>query len=40
MGEEDKLQGITESVIIGQTMPMGTGMIDLLMIPPKPQKPK
>jgi DNA-directed RNA polymerase subunit A" len=40
LGEEDKLQGITESVIIGQTMPMGTGMIDLLMIPPKPQKPK
>jgi DNA-directed RNA polymerase subunit A" len=40
MGEEDKLQGITESVIIGQTMPMGTGMIDLLMLPPKPQKPK
>jgi DNA-directed RNA polymerase subunit A" len=39
-GEEDKLQGITESVIIGQTMPMGTGMIDLLMIPPKPQKSK
>jgi DNA-directed RNA polymerase subunit A" len=39
-GEEDHLQGITENVIIGQLIPIGTGSIDLAMIPPKHRKSK
>ncbi len=39
-GEQDPLLGITENVIVGQQMPLGTGSIDLLMMPPKPQKEK
>nr|MDO8081969.1 DNA-directed RNA polymerase subunit A'' [Candidatus Freyarchaeota archaeon] len=30
-GEEDSLSGITENVIVGQMIPVGTGAIDLLM---------
>jgi DNA-directed RNA polymerase subunit A" len=30
-GEEDLLNGITENVIVGQTIPLGTGFIDLYM---------
>ncbi len=39
-GEQDPLLGITENVIVGQQMPLGTGSIDLLMMPPKPPKEK
>lgn len=40
IGEEDHLQGITENVIIGQLIPIGTGSIDLAMIPTKHRKSK
>ena len=40
LGEEDKLRGITENVILGQMIPMGTGSIDLYMTPPKTSKSK
>ena len=33
-GDEDPLKGITENVIIGQVIPLGTGGIDLLVKPP------
>ncbi len=39
-GEQDPLLGITENVIVGQQMPLGTGSIDLLMMPPKPPSEK
>ncbi|UCE13780.1 MAG: DNA-directed RNA polymerase subunit A'' [Candidatus Heimdallarchaeota archaeon] len=32
-GECDKLRGITENVIIGQIIPLGTGTVDLIMWP-------
>ncbi len=32
-GELDKLRGITENVIIGQIIPLGTGTVDLIMWP-------
>ncbi|MHA1266734.1 MAG: DNA-directed RNA polymerase subunit A' [Candidatus Helarchaeota archaeon] len=32
-GDEDPLRGITENVIIGQVIPLGTGSIDLLVKP-------
>jgi DNA-directed RNA polymerase subunit A" len=32
-GEADKLEGITENVIVGQVIPLGTGSIDLMMNP-------
>lgn len=32
-GERDKLRGITENVIIGQIIPLGTGTVDLIMWP-------
>jgi DNA-directed RNA polymerase subunit A" len=32
-GEADKLDGITENVIVGQVIPLGTGSIDLMMNP-------
>jgi len=32
-GELDRLRGITENVIIGQIIPLGTGIVDLLMMP-------
>jgi len=43
-GTKDPLRGITENVILGQLIPLGTGSIDLLMNPntpvPKPKKKK
>ncbi|WP_449461825.1 DNA-directed RNA polymerase subunit A'' [Tardisphaera miroshnichenkoae] len=30
-GEEDQIKGVSESVIVGQPIPMGTGMVDLRM---------
>jgi DNA-directed RNA polymerase subunit A" len=30
-GEEDEIHGVSESVIVGQPIPMGTGMVDLRM---------
>ena len=32
-GESDPLSGITENVIVGQVIPLGTGSIDLMMNP-------
>jgi DNA-directed RNA polymerase subunit A" len=40
LGEEDNLLGITENVIIGQSIPLGTGAIDLFMSPPRAAKKK
>jgi DNA-directed RNA polymerase subunit A' len=37
-GDEDPLKGITENVIIGQVIPLGTGGIDLLVNPSKMSK--
>ena len=34
-GEEDPLKGITENVIVGQMVPLGTGSMDLMMSPMK-----
>jgi DNA-directed RNA polymerase subunit A" len=33
--EEEKLIGVTENIIVGQTVPVGTGKIRLIMKPPK-----
>lgn len=33
--EEEKLVGVTENIIVGQTVPVGTGKIKLVMKPPK-----
>ena len=30
-GEEDPLEGVTENVIVGQPIPLGTGMVELFM---------
>ena len=38
IGEEDYLRGITENVILGQNVPLGTGAIDLFMTPTKSKK--
>ncbi len=38
IGEEDNLNGITENVIIGQAIPLGTGSIDLFMSPSRRKK--
>jgi DNA-directed RNA polymerase subunit A" len=38
-GEEDLLNGITENVIVGQTIPLGTGFIDLYMSRGNKEKP-
>ena len=32
-GEVDKLQGVIENIIIGQEIPLGTGMLELFMTP-------
>ena len=37
-GTKDPLRGITENVILGQLIPLGTGSIDLLMNPHVPTK--
>ncbi len=34
-GEEDRLLGVTENIIVGKTVPVGTGRIVLLYRPPK-----
>ncbi|MFX1342888.1 MAG: DNA-directed RNA polymerase subunit A'' [Promethearchaeota archaeon] len=38
IGEEDQLRGITENVILGQSIPLGTGSLDLFMAPSKSKK--
>jgi DNA-directed RNA polymerase subunit A" len=40
IGEEDPLRGITENVVIGQLIPMGTGSIELSMMPTKRKRSK
>jgi len=30
-GESDPLRGVTENVIVGQSIPIGTGLVDLYM---------
>ena len=30
-GEDDPLRGVTENVIVGQSIPIGTGLVDLYM---------
>ena len=37
-GEEELLVGVTENIIVGQTVPVGTGKIKLVMKPNKKQK--
>jgi DNA-directed RNA polymerase subunit A" len=32
-GEKDRLNGVTENVIVGQPIPLGTGIVDLVMNP-------
>jgi DNA-directed RNA polymerase beta' subunit len=34
-GEGDPLKGVTENVIVGQSIPIGTGLVDLYMTPTK-----
>lgn len=34
-GEKDRLKGVTENVIVGQPIPLGTGIVDLVMKMPK-----
>lgn len=34
-GEEDALEGVTENVIVGQSIPLGTGVVELFMRFPK-----
>ncbi|MEM2500877.1 MAG: DNA-directed RNA polymerase subunit A'', partial [Candidatus Bathyarchaeia archaeon] len=33
-GEVDLLKGVTENVIVGQTIPVGTGLVDIYMTAP------
>jgi DNA-directed RNA polymerase, subunit A" (EC 2.7.7.6) len=33
-GETDELRGVTENVIVGGVIPVGTGMVDLYMSAP------
>jgi DNA-directed RNA polymerase subunit A" len=35
MAEDEKLVGVTENIIVGQTVPVGTGKIKLVMKPNK-----
>jgi len=39
-GEVDELKGVTENVIVGQIVPVGTGMVTLQMKPTVPKKSK
>ena len=39
-GHIDELKGITENVIVGQIVPVGTGTVELLQIPTFSKKPK
>ncbi|MEM4474472.1 MAG: DNA-directed RNA polymerase subunit A'', partial [Candidatus Bathyarchaeia archaeon] len=34
-GEVDPLKGVTENVIVGQTIPVGTGLVELYMSTPE-----
>jgi len=34
-GEEDKLSGVTENILIGQPVPLGSGVVKLKMKEPK-----
>ena len=36
-GENDPLKGVTENVIVGQPIPIGTGLVDLYMTVTKPK---
>jgi DNA-directed RNA polymerase subunit A' len=36
-GEADPLEGVTENVIVGQTIPVGTGLVELYMSTYKPE---
>jgi len=38
-GESDPLKGVTENVIVGQSIPIGTGLVDLYMGPAKKLEP-
>ena len=38
-GEIDTLEGVTENVIVGQIVPLGTGIVDLYMSPSKARPP-
>ncbi|HDN01689.1 MAG TPA: DNA-directed RNA polymerase subunit A'', partial [Candidatus Bathyarchaeota archaeon] len=33
-GESDPLKGVTENVIVGQAIPIGTGLVDIYMTAP------
>ena len=33
IGERDKLRGVTENIIVGQPVALGTGSVDLYYIP-------
>jgi DNA-directed RNA polymerase subunit A' len=37
-GEIDPLKGVTENVIVGQSIPIGTGLVDLYMTPTNREK--
>ncbi len=39
-GESDPLKGVTENVIVGQSIPIGTGLVDLYMGPAKGLEPQ
>jgi len=38
MGEEDKLEGVAENIIVGQPVTLGTGAVKLVWMPQKPVK--
>jgi DNA-directed RNA polymerase beta' subunit len=39
-GEDDPLRGVTENVIVGQSIPIGTGLVDLYMSAARREKTK
>jgi len=39
-GESDPLRGVTENVIVGQSIPIGTGLVDLYMSTIRTEEPK
>ena len=36
-GEKDVLSGVTENVIVGQSIPIGTGLVDIYMSSYQPE---
>jgi len=38
MGEEDKLEGVAENIIVGQPVTLGTGAVKLVWTPQKASK--